>query len=601
MENENEESVIAIPKVEKPLQQLSVNGPGLHQHDILESEVFCLSSRPDILNGMMKSLSSLRQEESLCDVTLIVGSTSIKAHKIVLAAATPYFNAMFTNQMLESSLQEVTIQELDAQCIVELVNFIYGENLIVRTENVQNLLSAASLLQITCVKDACVSFLMKKLHPENCLTVRHLADMYSAAELLQAANSFLDKNFVDVSQCNEFLQLQFDDLAELIKKDDLNIRSEEQIFEAVLSWVKTDCEGRKGHLPELLKYVRLPLLSPQYLSDRVLSEEIIRSNIVCRDLIDEAKDFMLMPERRKHLKSERTLPRRCSEAAGLIYIVGGLTSSGESLSTVEKYDTILGKWTPVLPMAIQRSRVGVAILDGKLYAIGGFDGNVRLNDVERYDPNTNSWKKVCPMNIRRSAVGAAVLANKIYVVGGYDGNSSLNSVECYDSEMNQWKFVASMSTLRSAAGVTSLNGKLYSAGGHDGLTIFSSVEAYDSTLRQWRLVAPMSVRRCRLGLTVLNSRIYATGGYDGSSFLSSVEYYDICNDQWIYVAPMTKRRSRVSSVTLGGKIFDVGGYDGATNLSTIETYDPWANEWTSETEMGMHDGGVGVGVLPRLT
>jgi len=352
----------------------------LHGQDTLESEVFCLSSRPDLLNGKMKQLSLLRQNESLCDVTLKIDTVSIKAHKVVLAAATPYFSAMFTNQMLESSLQEVTLQEVDSQCVNELVNFIYGENLIIRTGNVQNLLSASSLLQITCVK---------KLHPENCLTVRNLADTFSATELLQAANSFLEKNFVDVSQCSEFLHLPFQNLIELVKKDDLNIRSEEQVFEAVLSWVKTSCEDRKDHLPELLKFVRLSLLSPQYLSDRVLSEEIIRSNIVCRDLIDEAKDFMLMPERRKHLKSERTLPRRCSEAAGLIYIVGGLTVSGESLSTVEKYDTISSKWTPVLPMAIQRSRVGVAILDGKLYAIGGFDGNVRLNDVERYDPSTN--------------------------------------------------------------------------------------------------------------------------------------------------------------------------------------------------------------------
>ena len=40
-------------------------------------------------------------------------------------------------------------------------------------------------------------------------------------------------------------------------------------------------------------------------------------------------------------------------------------------------------------MAVQRSRVGVVILDAKLYAVGGFDGNVRLNDVEQYDPVTN--------------------------------------------------------------------------------------------------------------------------------------------------------------------------------------------------------------------
>ncbi|XP_057292705.1 kelch-like protein 18 [Hydractinia symbiolongicarpus] len=566
-----------------------------------ESEVFSLSLRPDILNSTIKSLAQLRRDELLCDVVLNVEGQKVKAHKVVLAATTPYFNAMFTNSMLESDSKEIVIHGMDADSLKALVNFMYGENLFIKVDNVHNLLSGASMLQIICVKDACVNFLMKKLHPENCLTVKSLADTFSCEELLDAANSFLEKNFVDVAQSDDFLQLEPKDLIELIKKDDLNVRSEEQIFEAVLSWIKTDTKYRSQQLHDLLCHVRLPLLSPQYLSDRVLSEDIIHGDIKCRDLIDEAKDYMLMPERRKQLKSARTLPRRCSDAAGLIYIVGGLTSCGESLSTVEKYDTISGKWIPVLPMAVRRSRVGVAILDNKLYAIGGFDGNVRLNDVERYDSNTNSWKKICPMNIRRSAVGAAVLGNKIYVVGGYDGNSSLNSVECYDPEMNQWKFVASMSTLRSAAGVTALNGKLYCAGGHDGLTIFSSVESYDSTLRQWRAVAPMSSRRCRLGLTVLNNRIYACGGYDSSSFLSSVEFYDAYSNAWVYVASMTQRRSRVSAVTLGGKIYAVGGYNGASNLSTIETYDPWANQWTSVTEMGMHDGGVGVGVLPRIT
>ena len=354
-----------------------------------ESEVFCLSSRPDILNEVFKSLSSLRKNEVLCDLTLKVNDTSIKAHKVVLSASTPYFNAMLTNNMLESSLDEIVLKEVDPCAVENLIEFIYGENLVVKVSNVYNLLSAASLLQITCVKNACVNFLMKKLHPENCLTVRSLADLFMCKELYDAADLFLEKNFLNVAQCEEFLQLGIEDIIKVIKKDNLNVSSEEQVFETVLSWVKKDCDTRKDLLPKLLCHVRLTLLSPQYLSDRILSEEIIRENIECRDLIDEAKDYMLMPERRKLFKSEKTLPRRCSEAAGLIYIVGGLTSSGESLSTVEKYDILTGKWTPVLPMAIQRSRVGVAILDGKLYAIGGFDGTVRLNDVERFDSLTN--------------------------------------------------------------------------------------------------------------------------------------------------------------------------------------------------------------------
>jgi len=578
-----------------------IDDPELSENGIPEHEVFSLSSRPDVLDNTFKALLQLKKNELLYDITLLVDEQEIKAHKVVLAATTPYFHAMFTTQMMESSSPTISIHGIDAESMMALVNFMYGENLILRSGNVHKLLSGASLLQINCVKDACVNFLMKKLHPENCLTVRNLADTFSCGDLLDAANSFLEKNFVEVSQAEEFLQLPHEEIINLVKKDDLNVHSEEQIFQAVLAWVKNDTDHRKEYLHSLLSQVRLPLLSPQYLSDQVLSEEIIHADIKCRDLVDEAKDYKLMPERRKQFESTRTLPRRCSEAAGLIYIVGGVTSSGDSLSTVEKYDTISGKWISVLPMAVQRSRVGVAILDGKLYAIGGFDGNVRLNDVERFDPMYNSWKKICPMNIRRSAVGAAVLGNKIYVIGGYDGNSSLNSVECYDPEMNQWKFVASMSTLRSAAGVTTLNGKLYCAGGHDGLTIFSSVESYDCTLRQWRQVAPMNVRRCRLSLTVLNDRIYACGGYDGSTFLGSVEYYDTYNNMWIHVASMTQRRSRVSVVTLGGKIFAVGGYNGATNLSTIETYDPWTNEWSLVTEMSMHDGGVGVGVLPRTT
>ncbi|XP_002156698.1 kelch-like protein 18 [Hydra vulgaris] len=565
-----------------------------------ESEIFSLSSRPDILRDIMKSFLKLKQNDCLCDVVLVAEDNEIKAHKIVLAATTPYFSAMFTNKMIESSSPKIYIHGVDSKSLQALVDFIYGENLYVRIDNVHNLLSAASLMQINCVKDACINYLMKKLHPENCLTVRNLADAFLCEKLLKAANSFLEKNFVEVSQSDEFMQINIDNLIEIIKKDDLNVRSEEQIFEAVVSWVKVDIAKREEYLPRLLAHVRLPLLSPQYLSDRVLTEEIIHNNIYCRDLIDEAKDYKLMPERRKELNSERTLPRRCNESCGMIYVVGGLTSSGESLSIVEKYDSVSGKWNHVLPMSVQRSRVGVAIHDGKLYAIGGFDGTVRLNDVERYDPALGCWKKVCPMNIRRSAVGAAVLGNKIFVVGGYDGNSSLNSVECYDAELNQWRFVASMSTLRSAAGVSTLNGKLYCAGGHDGLTIFASGEMYDSTLRQWRAIAPMTTRRCRLGLTVLNGRVYACGGYDGTSFLSSVEFYDPCNNQWTNVASMTQRRSRVSTVTLGGKIFAIGGYNGAANLSSIETYDPWTNAWTLTTEMSMHDGGVGVGVLPRI-
>ena len=354
-----------------------------------DCETFCLFSRPDLLCKSFVGLNELRKSGYFCDVTLIAEEKELQAHRVVLAANSPYFNAMFTTNMVESLMDTVRLQGVNFAALDSIINCLYGQELRLTNTSVNDVLSVSSLLQVDPVTQACEIFLLGKLHPSNCITVRSIADKFSCSKLLEAAESFIEKNFVDVSVSEEFQQLPLEGIIRLISKDDLNVHSEEQVFEAVLRWIKQDEQNRKEHLHTLLEQVRLCLLPPQYLSDRVLGEEIVHSNILCRDLIDEAKDYMLMPERRKQLKSFRTSPRRCSEAAGLIYVVGGLTSTGNSLSTVEKYDTVTCKWTPVPPMTIQRSRVAVAVLDAHLYAIGGFDGNVRLNDVEKFDPKTN--------------------------------------------------------------------------------------------------------------------------------------------------------------------------------------------------------------------
>lgn len=48
--------------------------------------------------------------------------------------------------------------------------------------------------------------------------------------------------------------------------------SEEAVFDAVVSWIKQDEKKRKDLLPKMLEFVRLPLLTPRYLTDIVDSE-----------------------------------------------------------------------------------------------------------------------------------------------------------------------------------------------------------------------------------------------------------------------------------------------------------------------------------------
>ena len=82
-------------------------------------------------------------------------------------------------------------------------------------------------------------------------------------------------------------------------------------------------------------------------------------------------------------------------------------------------------------MSTRRSSVGVAVLNGRLYAVGGYDGVARqcLNSVECYDPELDEWSAVEPMTQRRSGAAVAVLENMVYAIGGHNGPDIRKSVE----------------------------------------------------------------------------------------------------------------------------------------------------------------------------
>lgn len=61
----------------------------------------------------------------------------------------------------------------------------------------------------------------------------------------------------------EFLTLQVEQLSNLLKSDDLNVVTEENVFESLMTWVQHDSANREQHLAALLKLIKLPLLSSE--------------------------------------------------------------------------------------------------------------------------------------------------------------------------------------------------------------------------------------------------------------------------------------------------------------------------------------------------
>ncbi|XP_043268337.1 kelch-like protein 18 isoform X2 [Venturia canescens] len=553
----------------------------------------------DLFSQGFPLFEEIRRQGKLCDVTLKVDDQIFSAHRIVLAATIPYFHAMFLNNMVESKQKDITLRDFDAGTLEALINFAYSGKVTLNNDNVQSMMVGASFLQLHKVRDACADFLKKRFNPHNALGISHFADTLNCTALVTEATNYIHQYFHQVAQSDEFLNLTFVNLKELVSRDELYVVSELQVFEAIIKWINHDVEQRVDHLAALLAHVRLPLLSPEILADRVAKENFVKSSHACRDLLDEAKDYHLMPDRRHLLASFKVRPRCCYKIMGHIFAFGGLSKFGSSRSTVEVYDPFTGKWQTSEAMTMDRSRVGVAVHRNKLYAFGGYNGHERLSTVEVYNPCLKTWKLIAPMHCKRSASGTTALNDFIYVCGGYDGETSLNTAERYCPDTDKWQMIRPMNKHRSAGGVVAFEGYIYALGGHDGLSIFNSVERYDPQTGVWSHVKPMLTRRCRLGVATLFGKLYACGGYDGSTFLQTVEVYDPKTDTWEYVAPMNMMRSRAALVANMGKLWVIGGYDGVSNLSAVEVYDPVTDTWTYGAPMCSHEGGVGVGVIPN--
>ncbi|CAG9863855.1 unnamed protein product [Phyllotreta striolata] len=540
----------------------------------------CEGHAENSLAGMRAYLSTGK----LCDVTLIAGTSGrrIRAHRLVLAAASEYFSAMFTGGLSYDKESEITLGEVKGDVLEAIVHYCYTGCVDIREDNAETLLSTASLMLLHEIVEACSRFLVHQLHPSNSLGIALFAEHQSCNSLLQEANSYINQHFTTIIKNQEFQQLTVEQLSNLLKNEDLNVSHEDQIFRALLTWIEFDPDNRTQHTGRLLESVKLPLLSMGFLTDHVMP---ICQDMSCMKLFGEAVSWHTWPDRRQSKANWRTRPRKAT--LGRLLVVGGMDKN-KGATTIESYDPRCDAWTEPYQMNSRTLQFGMALMGTKkLLIVGGRDGLKTLNTVECLDTETGHWTQTTPMNTHRHGLGASVLGGALYAVGGHDGWSYLNSVERWDPAGRTWQYVAPMSSQRCSAGVTALGDRLYAVGGRDGTSCLRTVERYDPFTNKWTTVAPMLRRRGGVGVAAVGGYLYAVGGQDApansptASRFDCVERYDPVSDTWSLISPLPSKRDAVAACRFGDKLFAIGGYDGSRYLSNVEVFDPDTQEWSS--------------------
>ncbi|XP_061591417.1 kelch-like protein 10 [Cololabis saira] len=512
--------------------------------------------------------NELRLTGELCDAVVKVQDVEFQVHKVVLCNCSPYFRALFSSRWSNPDKKIFNIPNVSPDTMQLLLEHAYTGSVSVTEDNVLDLLIAADQFNVDDVIRLCCSFLEEQMCPENCIGIWHLTHTYFYPELRSKAFHYITEHFEEVARCEEFLQIPVEELTDIIEKDQVNVKQESCVFEAVVRWINHSPNEREKLIVALLPKVRLLLLDMEYFQMKVLTSEVVKRNPECYSRI---LDFPVIFRPR--------MPR------SVLLAMGGW-SFGDPTNSIEAYDIRTDQWTNV-PNDAGRPRAyhGTAFLNGYVYFIGGFDRRSYFNSVCRWDPTTHTWQEVAPMYYRRCYVSVTVLNGCIYAIGGYDGHTRLSTAEYYEPQTNQWTRIAAMHEQRSDASCTTLHNKIYICGGFNGQQCLETAEYYDPQTMQWTLISPMTSRRSGVGVVTYGDKVYAVGGFDGNNRLRSAECYNPGTNTWNNVASMTTTRSNFGMAVMEDLLFVVGGFDGSTTICDVENYNRETDEWREVWDM----------------
>jgi N-acetylneuraminic acid mutarotase len=273
-------------------------------------------------------------------------------------------------------------------------------------------------------------------------------------------------------------------------------------------------------------------------------------------------------------------------------------------------------WAASSPMPTPRGGLGLAVVNGKIYAIGGLSGNNQLVSTnEEYNPITNQWTSKMPMPTARTGFAIVVYQGKIFVIGGTVGNNGyVGNNEMYDPVTNTWQTKASMPTPRADLSANIIDDKIFLIGGKryaSAAPFYGEAdinEVYDPTTDTWKTKTSIPTAVTGYGSVVLDKNIYIFGGSKVSSTsgsaltVSNNQVYNSQTDTWSMAAALPDPASYGAAIATEGLMAPVftyfmGGLVSDQVISKTQIFNHENNSWSYGEPMLTPRAYLGLAVL----
>ncbi|XP_074634299.1 kelch-like protein 7 [Acropora palmata] len=477
---------------------------------------------------LIERINALRTKQRFCDVTVVVKDEEFQAHKLVLAAASPFFLSLLESQMKERTedLIKIELQEATAPVMEEVLAYVYTGNVSLTTDNVHGLIATADYLLLPRLKTMAEDFLKRHLTVENSVSNYYFAEKYQCCGLKGESCKMINERFKKVMETADFLSLDENQVVNWVSGDDVIVEAEQDIFEGVVRWVLHNRSEREENFPKLLQQVRLSSVSHEYLFNELLNEELVKTNPDCVNFVMEYVKLNFNCRAESSIKPAR----KCLERnENVIFVCGG--------STALYYLPAENKWHELMNTTLEHKDHCIIQYRDRVYVFSPqMVGGNKSHLVEYYMPSTNSWGAIQT----KFEYGGTLSGNeKITATTGVQ--KIVPSDQTEDGEV-EFEEVAPMNEARHDAFGAAMNGKIYVAGGKqwdENLVrerVLASCEVYDPLIDEWQVMPNLNVPRYSASMVCFKGALYVVGGLKRTRMLISgelsVEMFDSGVNEW---------------------------------------------------------------------
>ncbi|WP_201983247.1 T9SS type A sorting domain-containing protein [Hymenobacter rubidus] len=220
------------------------------------------------------------------------------------------------------------------------------------------------------------------------------------------------------------------------------------------------------------------------------------------------------------------VPATNGSGQALLYILSGATSTlGTPVSNMQTVLTSSGSIGPSYTNPVPAVSAAAAVWGNIIYTYGGqLASGSYTNQLRSYNAATDTWATLAPMPEAKVVYGGAAVNGKVYAIGGYNGVINSARVDAYDIASNTWQAVGTLPTTVSNQAVTVQGEWLWLVGDFNNQ---SYLAAYNTRTGQLRTFTSNLPPRRNAAAAVRNSQLYVWGGNTASANSSTLA------DMWV--------------------------------------------------------------------